>query len=298
MLIIDNYSLINGNFSSALKMNEVCREEAHEKSFGEFSKFTDEELAIKANDSSALLYRGAALAQMCRYHEAEQAFSGAARFASDANTLLKMLRLSMNSRNLASFPEKYARYVSIAQTYPKDWYKERLLKLNESGKVNWSEYLDLLRSGDLQQGVYILGPPQLLAGLNGIEGDIYVKFRTPIQSFPFAQADHEGYMYQKDQTVHLPFGTETDSILDVQSIFDEQEDDGSPIPIALFPRVAWESVGPSAQAAGDGCDVWFGDGLVRETTHRMLLRALDQMAAETQVKHSVTQKSRDGLSRS
>ena len=241
-----------------------------ERQYDKVLEMANEALSQNVENDVALVFKARSSAHLNRFAEAADSFAAAARLAGLRYSKEKMLHLARNCRLISSFSRSYANLSSESTDSPLQWY-ESTIQQHLAKSDTHSPLEPLLPGTD-----YVLGPQHVLDRFGHLDLNAAITLSRKVYPYPLSQADWEGYLYHKDQTIRLPFGDQNLS----QSLRTYSQG-RAPVPIAPFPTANWP-IPCGVHRPQPDCDVLVGDSLVHPATHAMLRWALDGLAARTQ----------------
>ena len=237
---------------------------------------TDEILAASPHDTSALAFRGRALAALQRYDEASHTLQAAIVYSRNSKRLTAISKLDQVCRAIVNMTNAYRVHSSENNAWDKDWYSHTLsevYRLNKEAATPTSPE-ELWSQKTLDPfSAYILGPAKRVDAFNRIDYGVCKSVREPLPCFPTSQGDGLGYMYLRRQTYLCPYGFPKKS----RRSYREE----GPEPAAEFPVVKWESKG-QVRKPNLKCDVFYSNDSVDKTIAKLLRWSLDKLAAQRQ----------------
>lgn len=235
-------------------------------------------LAVDPGNSSALVYRGRALACLSRYEEASQVLELALQVRVCPQVEASVRELAKYCRRISAAVQEFEQFSKRTAAIPSSWYKERLLDVagREEVSLGSGGYTDLdQRLKELGRDstcVFVCKHPRSLSSLTEIDTGISRAIRNPLHDYPLTQADYEGFIYLKAQTYPLRWRT-----LLYDGVWTGLCEQTHPAPAFLFPTVNWAMRG-KYQQPDYRCDVFFSQDAVESTAHRLLKWSLDRLA--------------------
>lgn len=238
---------------------------------------TDEILASSPHDSSALAFRGRALAALQHYDEASHALQSAIVYSRNLKRVSAITKLDQVCRAIVNMTSAFAVHSRENSAWDKNWYSSTLREVYNLSKEDAapSSPEELWSPKTLDPfSAYILGPADRVDSFNRIDYGVCKSLREPLPRFPTSQADGMGYMYLRRQTYLCPYGFAK------KSRYRRFRDEG-PEPAAEFPVVKWESKG-QVRKPDPKCDVFYSNDSVDKTIAKLLRWSLDKLAVQRQ----------------